>query len=114
MPLNLRIFVIVFAVILFLSIIRILKKGRMSEKYSLIWLAMSIIILLVGLTPNFLTDISKLIGFEVMSNMVIGIILVLLVFVTVALTVMVSGQKKKITLLIQEVSMLKKELNDKK
>ena len=49
-------------------------------------------------------------GFQTMSNMVIGIILVLLTFLTMALTIIVSGQKKKTTLLIQEISILKSEI----
>lgn len=113
MALNLRLFVILFAVALALITIRILIKGRIPEKYSLIWLSISFIILLVGLVPNFVTDISKLFGFEVMSNMIIAIILVLMVSITMALTVMIAGQKKKTTLLIQELSILQKEVKDK-
>lgn len=113
MALNLRLFVILFAVILALITIRILIKGRIPEKYSLIWLSISFVILLVGLVPTFVTDISKIFGFEAMSNMIIAIILVLMVSITMALTVMIAGQKKKTTLLIQELSILQKEVKDK-
>ena len=113
MQINLRIFVIVFALILAYTTIKVLKKGRIPEKYSLIWLTISLVIFLVGLTPDFLTSISKLLGFEVMSNMVIAIILVMMVFMMMILSIMLAGQKKKTTLLIQELSILRKELNDK-
>lgn len=113
MPLNLRLFVIIFSIILTFTTIRILIKGRISEKYSLIWLAISFIIFLVGFVPNFVTDISKVLGFEVMSNMIIAIILVLIVFITMTLTVMIAGQKKKTTLLIQELSILQKKVEEK-
>ena len=113
MALNLRLAVIIFALLLFIITIRILIKGRIPEKYSLIWLGISLIILLVGIVPEFLTSISKIFGFEVMSNMIMGMILFLMVIITMALTVMIAGQKKKTTLLIQEVSILQKELNDK-
>lgn len=114
MQLNLRIYLIIFSLILFAMTIRILQKGRMSEKYSLIWFTFALLILLVGLVPGFLTAISNFIGFEVLSNFVIGVLLVLLTIITILLTVMIDGQKKKATLLIQEVSILKKELEDKK
>lgn len=113
MPINLRLFVVAFALILAFITIRVLIKGRIPEKYSLIWLLISLIIFFVGLTPSFITNISKVLGFEVMSNMIIAIILVLMVFITIALTVMIAGQKKKATLLIQEISILQKELNDR-
>jgi hypothetical protein len=50
-------------------------------------------------------------GFSTISNLVIGIILVILLFITIALTVIVSGQKEKIRILIQEVSILKEKVN---
>ena len=113
MPLNLRLFVIGFAIILGIITIRLLIKERIPEKYSLIWLSLSFIIFLVGVVPNFVTSISKLFGFEVMSNMIIAIVLVLLLFVTMILTIMIAGQKKKTTMLIQELSILQKEVKDK-
>lgn len=114
MQINLRIAVICYAMLLLLITISILRRGRMPEKYSLIWLALSLLIFLVGLVPNFVSVISEVIGFEAMSNMVIAIILVLLTFISIVLTIIVSGQKKKATLLIQEVSTLKKEVNELK
>ena len=97
MPLNLRLFVIGFALILAIITIRLLIKEKIPEKYSLIWLSISFIIFLVGIVPNFITNISNLLGFEVMSNMIIAIILVLMVFITMTLTIMIAGQKKKTT-----------------
>ena len=44
-------------------------------------------------------------------NLVIGIIIGILLFLTMSLTIITSGQRKKITLLIQEVSMLKEKIN---
>ncbi len=114
MPINLRIYLIIFALFLVLLTFSILRKGRIPEKYSLIWFFIAFIILLVGIVPNFVDLISELLGFEVMANMITAIILLLMTFVTMSLTIIVSGQKKKITLLIQEVSLLKKELEEKK
>ena len=42
-----------------------------------------------------------------MSNMVIAMFIFILLMITIMLTIIVSGQQKKITLLIQELSILK-------
>ena len=55
-----------------------------------------------------------MLGFELLSNMVLCIFITVLIFVTIILTVMMAGQKKKTTLLIQELSILKAELEKKK
>lgn len=88
----------------------VLKKGRIPEKYSLLWYAFALIILFVGIFPNIFTYISKLLGFEVMSNFIIAIIIGSLLLLTMALTIMMAGQKKKTTMLIQEISILKQKI----
>ena len=45
-----------------------------------------------------------------MSNLIIGIFIFILLMITISLTVITSGQKRKTTLLIQEVSMLKTKM----
>ena len=88
-----------------------LKKGRIPEKYSLLWYGFSLLILLVGFFPNLFNFISKKLGFIAMSNLIIGFIVGLLMLLTMALTIMIAGQKKKTTLLIQEISILKEKVN---
>ena len=54
--------------------------------------------------------LAKLLGFELLSNMVICLFIAILMFLTLILTVIIAGQKKKTTLLIQELSLLKSEV----
>ena len=111
MPIKLRLGIIVVAIILLLIILVILRKGRMPVKYSLIWILSSLIIFLLGLVPELFSLISHLIGFITISNMITGVFIFILLMICVLLTVMISGQKKKATLLIQEISMLKERIN---
>lgn len=111
MNLSLKIALIIFSIILALVTTKILKKGRMPIKYSLLWYFCSLIILLVAIFPFLIECVSKLFGFKTLSNLIIAVILALLLFLTMSLTIITSGQKKKITLLIQEISMLKSEKN---
>ena len=106
---NLRILLIFFSIILIIELLRLLSKEKISIKYSLVWLASSFLIFLVGVFPNFVGFFTNLIGFKTTSNLVIGIILSLLLLITLFLTVIINDQKNKIKLLIQEISMLKKE-----
>ena len=49
-----------------------------------------------------------------MSNMMVGIFIFLLLIITLELTIIVSSQRKKITTLIQEVSLLKEKIDNGK
>ena len=78
--------------------------------YSLLWGIGVIILLFLAIWPNSLIVLANLVGFQTVSNMVIGVLLVILFFITMSLTVIVSAQKRKITLLVQEISLLKSEI----
>jgi len=114
MTMKLKIYIFIFSLILFLITSYLLKKEKISVKYSLLWYFIAVILVVVAYVPILVNFIQKLIGFESMSNMVIGVILCLLVFFNLALTIIVSSQKQKITLLIQEVSLLKMKNNGEK
>ena len=110
MSLKLTVSLICFSVFLIALTTHYLKKGRIPEKYSLLWYAFALIIMFVGLFPSIFTFISSKLGFEVMSNLFIGIIIGLLIIFNMVLSIMIAAQKKKTTLLIQEVSILKSKL----
>lgn len=112
MSINLTLGLVIVSFILFIVIIMILGKRRIPVKYSLVWLFSSFLILLIAIVPQLFQKIAKALGFVTMSNMVIGLFIFILLMITIILTVIVSGQRKKITLLIQEVSMIKSDKDE--
>ena len=111
---NLRLVVIVFILFLFLLIVYLLRKRKLLTKFAIVWFLAIMVMLLTVLLPDVMKYIANLIGFELLSNMLLCIFIAILLFITLALTIMVSSNKRRITLLIEEVSILKKELEDKK
>ena len=105
---------ILFSILWFYIILRSVRKGKISVRYSLIWFFMAIVILFVGVFPNFMELIAKIFGFTTISNLVIGIILTLLMFITLVLTMILTNQKTQIKNLTQEISMLKKDVKNEK
>ena len=108
---SLIITLIVVSISLFIIITYVLIKGRIPEKYSILWYFFATLILLTSLFPTLFTKISDLLGFEVMSNLIIGVLIGGLLLLTMALTVIIAGQNKKTTLLIQEISIMKHEID---
>lgn len=112
MSLNLIITLVCVSLFLIILTTYFLKKGRIPEKYSLLWYVFSLIIMLVGIFPNLFGIVSSTLGFQTISNLIIGIIIFLLMLLNMALTIMIAGQKKKNTLLIQEISILKQKVQE--
>ena len=113
MTTNLRLFLIIFAIFWFILTSYFLRKNKLPVKYSLVWYTIILILLILGAFPNILVYISEFCGFQVVSSFVIGIILTLMIFITLILTMIVAEQRKRIILLVQEVSILKNKVSSK-
>jgi len=110
MSINLQLVSCLFILTILILIIYILRKGRITIKYALVWIAAAIILLLFLIFPSLFIWLTKLLGFKIGSNMVFAGLIAFLMFINIILTVIVSGQNNKIRLLIQEVSMLKEKI----
>lgn len=108
---TLRVFLLIFSITLFITTFVVVKRGRMPIKYSLLWFFSAFIVLLVAIFPVLVEAVANCLGFITISNLIIGIIIALLLFLTMSLTIISAGQNRKITLLIQEVSSLKEKCN---
>lgn len=107
MPLLLRLEVIGFSLILMLITFYFTAKNRISVKIFLVWFVAEIIILMPVIIPYAMETITKLLGFEMFSNLIFSVLIGVLMLICLALTIIVSGQREKIKLLIQEVSLIK-------
>lgn len=107
MTMNLQIVSISFIILIFSCIFYILRKGRISVKYSLVWLLSCFILFLFLMFPTLFNSITKVLGFNVGSNMIFAGLIAMLMFINLSLTIIISGQNDKIRLLIQEVSLIK-------
>ena len=114
MPLNLRLAVLIVTLILAFAIYKVLSKRMIPIKYSFLWWLAVVVLLVLVVIPDVLIWFANQLGFQTISNLVVGVFIVILFFITVSLTVIVSAQKRKITLLIQEVSILKEVVNGNK
>ncbi len=112
MPINLRVFLLIVVISFILLILHTIKKKRLLLKYALLWIASSLFMIISILFPQFLILLCKLLGIELVSNLVFLIGFLILLVLTFVLTIIVSEQKKKIILLVEETAIIKKELKE--
>ena len=109
MNIILKMEMIIIAIIVLAAIMKYLKSKSMTIKYSILWLLLPIIFLIMALFSDQMIKLANFFGFELLSNMIFFITVGILFIINFSLTVIVSNLQKKITLLTQEISMLKKE-----
>ena len=114
MSLELKVIALIFLLFIILLIFNLIRKERVSIKYSIIWLTSLIVIFFFIVIPGFLSFATDLLGFQTSSNMVISLLLAVLIIISIMLTVIVSKQKEQIRLLIQEISLIKEKLDNEK
>ena len=113
MSLTLQITLILMSILLFLILIRSVKKGKLRSDYALVWLLSSIALIIVAIFPQIAYFAADFIGVISTANMVFAFIILLLIIVVYTLFVRVSTLEEKQKNLIQHIAILEKELQDK-
>lgn len=107
MSLNLKIFLIIIQIVFFMIIINNIRKKRLLLKYSLLWMGSLFVMTIAIIFPQILERICDILGIELVSNLVFLCGWLISLFLIFSLTIIVSGQGKKITILIEEMRNIK-------
>jgi len=114
MPMRLELFLTLLSIVFMIFIISRVKSKKLSLNYSLLWLFFGLVMIVCACSEPLLSHLANLLGIKEVSNMIFLFGFVLLITLTFSLTMIVSLQNKKITSLVQEVGILKKDLRGKK
>lgn len=98
---------VIFGIVLLTSIFVLVKKNRMLEKHSIIWLFVGGSITLFSLNRDLLERFSALLGVSYAPSALFAILIVCVYLLTLGLSVSISSLKRRNKVLIQEVGLLK-------
>ena len=100
-------FAIGFAILFIIFILNLVRKNKLDEKYSILWLLFGIIIFIVAVFPNIIIEIAKILDvfYPPILLLLFGIIVVGIYIVHI--TIVITKQNKIIVKLAQEISILK-------
>ena len=102
-------FTVIAAGALLLLVIELVRRRKLREEFSLIWLAVGIGMILLSLSRDLLTQISLAVGIFAPTNLLflaaILFIFCLLLYLSIVIT-RLSNENKKI---VQEIALLKHE-----
>ena len=112
MSIELRVLLVFGALCTMIFMIRRIRKAQLKIEYSIFWIVMSVLILVVGVCPQPVYKLSDLIGFQSPVNMVYLIIFFILIIKSFQQTIKLSQMEHKIETLVQEIAI--KECNDKR
>ncbi len=105
MPTVLRIELLAAALLFFVYVFHTVNKRKLLVKYSLLWLAIGLAVLLVALFPQIVFKVTALVGIETPSNLIYFLVIVFLLFICFSLSVSASKQTEKMKQIVQAVSL---------
>lgn len=109
---TLRIVLLVGIVLYFIILGGLLKKRRLQLKYTLLWIVMGLIFLLMAIFPNILVGLRNLLGFQDNMNTLYVILIGFIIILVMAVTSIVSHQSESIKKLAQENALLEKRIRE--
>ena len=114
MPIQLRILAIILAVFFFAYTIRLVRKDKAEIRHMLKWLILALVILIGSLFPDFGSRVAHYLGIQTLTSLALFILVGSLLIISLKYQMSLISAEKQIKNLIQELSLLKKEVKDKK
>lgn len=111
-PDKLRFSLILALVIYFVLILLLLKRRKISLKYTLLWLIAGLCMGVLVIWPESLMIIIGAIGIESSMNGLFILMIAFVIVILMSITSIVSRQNEKIRSLTQTIAMLEKELHE--
>ena len=109
---TLRIVLAVGVLLYFAVILIFLKKKALELKYTLLWLAAGMALLLLVIFPELLPMIVKIMGIESNMNGLFLISIMFVIAILMSITSIVSKQAKKLRMLSQTIAILEKQIRE--
>ncbi|TAN63228.1 DUF2304 domain-containing protein [bacterium] len=107
-----QVLAIIGAVIIFGVVIDFIRRGLLKEKYSVLWLASAIAIIIVAVKKSLLDYIAGLIGVAYPPTLLFAIAFIFIILIILHFSVVISILHEKNKTLSQELTLIKNALRE--
>lgn len=94
------------------SVVELIRRNKLKEKYSLLWLAASLVILFFSISRKALETISLLVGIYYPPSFIFLIASLFLIIINIHFSTVISELYEKNKNLTQEIALLKKAMEE--
>ncbi|MFS0733668.1 DUF2304 domain-containing protein [Microbacterium sp. 1P10UB] len=101
---------IALSLVLIVVVIAMLLTRRLREKYAALWLVIGVGVLVLGIFPQLLQGLTRVVGVELPANLLFAIAIVLLLGVALHLSWELSQAEEEIRRTAEEVTILRTQL----
>lgn len=109
----LEIAAIVVSIVFFVIVIDFVRRGLLKEKYSVLWISLTMVVFVLSMWQEILHKISALLGVAYPPSLLFLIAFMFVLLILLHFSVVISVLTERSKTLTQEVTLLKEELNRK-
>lgn len=109
-PNQIQYFAVAFSIILFFVILMLIRKRRIKEEYSLMWLLFSVVFILFSVWREGLDVVSSLLGIAYPPAAMFLILMMAIFLIMIEFSMIISKLADKNKNLAQEIAMLHYEI----
>ena len=106
-------FALIGAILFLLFILNLVKKNKIDEKYSILWILLSFIILFVSIFPGIINIFAEKLGVYYPPSLLFLVGILIIGAYIVHITISITKQNKMIVKLTQELAILKEKEEEK-
>ena len=107
----LRITIGIVVILVLLIIFEMLRRQVLREKYAIIWLTTALVTIVASLFPYEVNRLSRILGFQTLSNFILLIIGIVNLLVLMHLSLVMGKTEDQVQTLAEEVALLKDKNN---
>jgi hypothetical protein len=101
------------ASLLFL-VLELIRRGRLKERYSLLWLFSGVVMLILSLSRELLEYIARQVGIFYPPSLLFLVAFIFLLLITLHFSAVISGISEKNKRLAQDIALLRQTLDELK
>jgi hypothetical protein len=110
MPIQQKIFALIVSVLVFVVVVDMVRKRRLREEYSVLWLATSVVMFVLVLRYEWLVSLTFLIGATTTTTTLFLFALIFLILLAVQFCIKISRLTDQVKNISQENALMKLEI----
>lgn len=114
MNMEIRILVIGLSLALTLLILELIRKRKLKEKYAILWLFSTVVVLILAIFYNVLERLSMLLGIALPANAVFFFSIFFIVLINIHFTTVISRLSEQNKIISQKLALLEFDLSNRK
>lgn len=102
-------FAIILSIIFIIFILNLVRKNKLDEKYSILWLFFAVILLIVSIFPSIIEKVAEIFDVYYPPALLLLFAIIILGAYIVHITLVITKQNKMIIKLAQELALVQEK-----